>query len=173
MVILTDPGAAQVVASEAPRAIDPNDPGTLTAVAPPDPASLRGQVQGSVSTLFLGLAAVALIVGGIGIANMTLVSVLERTSEIGLRRAVGAKRQHVVGQFMLESGFTGLAGGVVGTCAGILVVVLVAVSKTWTVTLPAGLPAGAPLLGLAVGVVSGAYPAFRAGSVQPVEALRR
>lgn len=173
MVIRTNPGAAQVVAGEAPLAIEPTAPGDLIATAPPAPSTLSNQVQGSISSLFLGLAAVALIVGGIGIANMTFVSVLERTTEIGLRRALGAQRRHVVGQIVMESGVTGLVGGVVGSCAAILVVVAVSVAKTWTVTLPTGLPLLAPFLGLLVGFSAGVYPALRAGTIQPIEALRR
>lgn len=173
MIIHTDPGAAQVVAGEVTRAVDPESPASLTAVAPPNPTTLRNQVQGNVSGLFLGLAGVALVVGGLGIANMMLVSVLERTAEIGLRRAVGARRIHILGQFVLESGLTGLFGGISGTCLGIAVVEAVAVARTWTVTLPTELPLLAPLLGLAVGVVAGSYPAFRASSIQPAQALRQ
>jgi putative ABC transport system permease protein len=173
MTIATAPGAAQLVAREAPVALDPTNPGALQGVAPPDPTTLRHRVQGSISVLVLGLAAVALVIGGIGIANMTLVSVLERTPEIGLRRAVGARRSHVILQLTVESALTGLLGGLIGACLGLLTVVGVAVAETWTVTMPAGLPIVAPLLGLVVGLVAGAYPAYRAGSIEPVEALRR
>jgi putative ABC transport system permease protein len=173
MIIHTDPGAAQVVAAEAPRAIDPEAPRSLVAVAPPNPTTLRDQVQASVSALFLGLAAVAMSIGGLGIANMTLVSVLERTAEIGLRRAIGAKRRHILGQFVLESGLTGLLGGIAGTCFGVLIVEVIAIERTWTVTLPAGLPLLAPAIGLTVGILAGTYPACRASSIETVQALRR
>jgi putative ABC transport system permease protein len=173
MIIRTNPGAAQVVAAEVAAAIDPTNPSALVASAPPDPGSFRAQIQGSVSSLFLGLAAVALAVGGLGIANMTLVAVLERTAEIGLRRAIGAKRRHILLQFVLESGLTGLLGGITGSCIGLMITVGVAYSRTWTVTLPSWLIPSAPAIGLIVGVLAGLYPALRAASVEPVEALRR
>jgi putative ABC transport system permease protein len=172
MVILTRPGAAQVVASQAAIAADPVYPSSFTAQAPPEPAMLRNEVQGSVQDLFLSLAAVALIVSAFGIANTTLVSVVERRGEIGLRRAVGAHRRHIAVQFMFESGLTGLAGGVAGTCLGIAVVFAVSAAKTWTITMPGGLVLAAPGIGCLVGVVAGVYPALRAASIQPLAALR-
>ncbi len=173
MIVKTRPGAAQVVSAEVAAAVDPIDPTALVASAPPDPRAFRAQIQGNVSALFLGLAAVALAVGGLGIANMTLVAVLERTSEIGLRRAVGATRLNILLQFVLESGLTGLVGGIAGSCLGILVTVGVAFDKTWTVALPSWLVPSAPVIGLLVGVLAGLYPALRASSIEPVEALRR
>jgi len=173
MIIKTRAGAAQVVSAEVAATIDPLNPTALVASAPPDPRAFRAQIQGNVSALFLGLAAVALVVGGLGIANMTLVAVLERTSEIGLRRAVGATRLNILLQFVLESGLTGLVGGIAGSCLGILVTVGVAFDKTWTVALPSWLVPSAPVIGLLVGVFAGLYPALRASSIEPVEALRR
>jgi putative ABC transport system permease protein len=173
MIIRTNPGAAQVVAAEVATAIDPTDPTAFVASAPPNPSIFRAQIQGNVSSLFLGLAVVALAVGGIGIANMTLVAVLERTAEIGLRRAIGAKRRHILMQFVFESGLTGFLGGITGAFIGVMVTVGVAYSKTWTVTLPSWLVPSAPIIGFLVGILAGLYPAFRAASVEPVEALRR
>jgi putative ABC transport system permease protein len=172
MVIRIREGAAQAVAGEAPAAVDPVYPDQFTATAPPDPAEFRNQVQGSVQVLFIALAVVALVVSAFGIANTTLVSVMERRGEIGLRRAVGAQRRHIALQFVLESGLTGLTGGAIGTCIGIMIVMGVSMAKTWTATMPAGLVSVAPLIGMGIGIVAGLHPALRAASVQPVEALR-
>lgn len=173
MLIRTRPGAAYVVAHLAPLAIRPDNPTALAASAPPEPTHLRNQVNTSLNQLLLGLAAVALLVGALGIANMTLVSVLERVAEIGLRRAVGATRLAVATQFIAESGTLGFLGGIVGGCAGLIVVVAVSAAHTWTVTLPAGLPLLGPALGLLVGIAAGGYPAYRASRIPPAQALRR
>ena len=115
---------------------------------------------------------VSLLVGAIGIANVTLVSVLERVGEIGLRRALGASRRHIASQFLLESTAMGLAGGVIGASLGIFVIVGVSAMQTWTPVLDAWIPLGAPLLGALIGLLSGTYPSIRAASLEPVEALR-
>jgi putative ABC transport system permease protein len=172
MVIRTRPGAAQVVADEAPIATDPVNSDNYAATAPPDPRQLRTQVEASVEELFIVLAAVALVVSAFGIANTMLVSVIERRSEIGLRRAVGAQRRDIVVQFLLESGLTGLAGGVAGSCLGIVTVIAVSVTRTWTPVMPVGMVVAAPGLGMLTGMIAGLYPSVRAASVQPIEALR-
>ena len=129
-------------------------------------------MQRDLNSLFLLLGGVSLLVGAIGIANVTLVSVLERVGEIGLRRSLGAARRHIAAQFLMESTTLGLIGGVVGASVGTLVVVGVAASRAWTPVLEAWVPLGAPLLGGAVGLLSGLYPSARAAALEPVEALR-
>jgi ABC-type antimicrobial peptide transport system permease subunit len=129
-------------------------------------------VQSDLSLLFLMLGGVSLLVGAIGIANVTLVSVIERTGEIGLRRALGATRKHIAMQFLLESATMGLVGGVVGASVGTLVVVGVSAYQDWTPVLDPLVPFAAPLLGGFVGLISGTYPAIRAARMEPVEALR-
>jgi putative ABC transport system permease protein len=140
--------------------------------APPEPRRVRAGVQSDLNTLFLLLGAVSLFIGAVGIANVTLVSVLERVGEIGLRRSLGAARRHIAGQFLLESTTLGLLGGVLGAALGTIVVVGVAASRTWTPVLEAWVPIGAPLLGGFVGLLSGIYPSVRAAAMEPVEALR-
>src|SRR5207244_3997401 len=165
-------GAASVIAGQLPLALNPADPRVLKVAAPPEPRRVRAGVQSDLNSLFLLLGGVSLLVGAIGIANVTLVSVLERVGEIGLRRALGAARRHIAAQFLVESTTLGLVGGVVGAALGTLVVVGVAASRTWTPVLEAWVPLGAPILGGAVGLLSGLYPSARAAALEPVDALR-
>ena len=165
-------GAAALIAGQLPLALSPNDPAQLKVTAPPEPRRVRAGVQSDLNALFLLLGAVSLLIGATGIANVTLVSVLERVGEIGLRRSLGAARRHIAGQFLLESTTLGLLGGVLGAALGTLVVVGVAASRTWTPVLEPWVPLGAPLLGGFIGFLSGIYPSARAAAMEPVEALR-
>jgi ABC-type lipoprotein release transport system permease subunit len=165
-------GAVELIARQAPIALSPRNPRLVKVAAPPDPRLLRAAVQSDLNALFVLLGGVSLLVGAIGIANVTLVSVLERVGEIGLRRSLGASRRHIAGQFLLESTGMGLTGGIIGASAGILVIVAVSASKTWTPVLDPWIPLGAPLLGAAIGLLSGTYPALRAAALEPVDALR-
>ncbi|MEU3345585.1 ABC transporter permease [Streptomyces sp. NPDC006700] len=173
MLISTRVGAAQQVAREAPVALRPDHPEYLQAVPPPDPRSLRSGVNQDLSQLFLLLAAVCLFIGAVGIANTTLVAVMERTGEIGLRRALGAQGRHILTQFLMESGMLGALGGLTGTSLGVLAVVGVSTARDWTPVVQPATVLAAPVIGLATGLLAGLYPAWRAARVQPVEALRR
>jgi len=170
--IETRVGAVQLIARQAPYALAPDAPEKLKVAAPPDPRSLRGAIRNDLNALFVLLGAVSLLVGAIGIANVTLVSVLERVGEIGLRRALGAARRHVAAQFLLESTAMGALGGVAGASIGTIVVVAISASRTWTPVPDAWVPLAAPLLGAVIGLVSGTYPALRAARMEPVDALR-
>ena len=108
-----------------------------------------------------------------GIANTTLVAVLERSSEIGLRRALGARPRHIAIQFLAESTALGLFGGLVGACLGVLVAIAVTISEHWTALLDARIVFAAPAAGAVIGLLAGLYPALRASTIEPADALRR
>jgi putative ABC transport system permease protein len=173
MLIETRLGAAPLIARQAALALRPDHAALLQAVPPPDPNELRNQVAGNLNSLFLLLAAITLVIGAVGIANTTLVAVLERIAEIGLRRSLGARPRHVAGQFLAESTALGTLGGLIGTALGIAVTVLVAVLHHWTAVLNPATTLPAPLIGTAIGLFAGLYPALRAARVEPAEALRR
>lgn len=172
VLVTTALGAARQVARQAPIALAPGHQDALTVLGPPDLSKARDGVQNDVNGLFLVLGLVSLVVGAIGIANVTLVTVMERVGEIGLRRALGASRRQVACQFLLESTTIGLLGGIVGAALGITVVVCVAVAKQWTPVLDLGLAFGAPVAGALVGLLAGLYPSLRAARMEPVDALR-
>ncbi|MGH3195221.1 MAG: ABC transporter permease [Streptosporangiaceae bacterium] len=172
MVVATRIGAAQAVARQIATAELPADPSRLVVTSPPNPQNLQSQVTGDLAGLFLVLALISLLIGAVGIANTTLVAVLERTEEIGLRRAVGARPRHIAAQFLAESTALGTLGGLVGTCLGVGTVVIFAVAKDWTAVLNPVYTLPAPLIGSVVGLLAGAYPALRAARTSPLAALR-
>ena len=173
MLIHTRLGAAQVVAAQAPIALRPDLPLLMKASTPLNPAQLQRAVTTSLNTLFLTLAAIALLVGAIGIANITLVAVLERTGEIGLRRALGARPVHIAAQFLGESTALGLGGGLVGASLGVLTTLAVTIYHSWTAILDPRIVLAAPAAGAVIGLLAGLYPALRASAIEPAEALRR
>jgi putative ABC transport system permease protein len=172
MVVATRVGAAQAVGRQIAAAELPTDPGRLVVTSPPSPQNLQSQVSGDLAGLFLILALISLLIGAVGIANTTLVAVLERTGEIGLRRAMGARPRHIAAQFLAESTTLGTLGGLIGTCIGVAVVVIFAAAKDWTAVLNPAYTLPAPLIGSVVGLLAGAYPALRAARTSPLAALR-
>jgi putative ABC transport system permease protein len=160
------------VAAMLARAADPEHPEEVAVSRPSEALTARLAVTGSTTVLLLGLGGVALLVGGIGIANVLVISVLERRGEIGLRRALGATRGHVGAQFLVESLLLGAAGGLAGVLLGIAITYGMATARGWQILIPA-YAAGAGLLAAAlIGGFAGLYPALRAARLSPTEALR-
>lgn len=165
-------GAGALVARQAPIALDPNAPENFSVVAPTAKSGLQENVQADVNIVFLILGFIALLAGGLGIANVTLLSVMERVGEIGLRRSLGATTRNIAWQFIVESAVIGLLGGLVGSAVGTFAVVIVSLVQGWTPILDLWLVLGSALLGAVVGLLAGLYPALRASRIEPVTALR-
>jgi putative ABC transport system permease protein len=170
--IRTALGAADQVGSESSVALWPQAPGSVKIAVPPDLSSFREGVEGDIQSLLLGLAAVSLVIGAVSVSNTALVSVMERRSEIGLRRAIGASRKAIAGQFVCESTLIGVVGGLVGTIVGVDVTAFVSLAREWQVSFTPLLLAAGPVVGAIVGVVAGVYPAWRASRVAPAVTLR-
>src|SRR5207245_1069960 len=132
----------------------------------------RAASQSALNGLFLGLGAVALLVGGIGVANTMVISVLERRSEIGLRRSLGATKGNVLVQFLSEAILLAVIGGVVGVALGVGATFVYAQIKGWATVVPALAWAGGLGAAFAIGAIAGLLPAMRAARMQPTEALR-
>ena len=155
-----------------PATTDPEHPEAVEVSRPSDAIEAKAAAATAFTTLFLGLGAIAVLVGALGIANAMLMAVLERRNEIGLRRALGATRGHIVGQFLAEAVLLAGFGGVLGAILGSAVAVVYASSQGWLVALPVGgLVVGVVAAGL-VGALAGIYPALRAANTPPTEALR-
>jgi putative ABC transport system permease protein len=132
----------------------------------------RAKAQSALNGLFLGLGAVSLLVGAVGVGNIMLISVLERRSEIGLRRSLGATKGHIRAQFLAEAILLALLGGAVGVAAGALATVVYAHTKNWTTVVPTLAWAGGLAAAILIGALAGLLPAIRAARLSPTEALR-
>ena len=149
---------------EAPNEVDVSQPSAVL--------TARAAAQGALNGLFLGLGAVSLLVGAVGVANIMLISVLERRSEIGLRRALGATKAHIRSQFLCEAILLALLGGAVGVTLGILATAIYAHTKHWTTVIPTLAWAGGLAAAIAIGAIAGLLPAIRAARLSPTDALR-
>lgn len=151
---------------------DPQAPNEVNVSQPSATLTARADAQGAFNGLFLGLGAVALLVGAVGVANIMVISVLERRSEIGLRRALGATRGQIRTQFLSEAILLALAGGGVGIATGVLATAIYATTKGWTIVVPTLAWAGGIGAALLIGALAGLVPALRAARLSPTEALR-
>jgi len=150
---------------------NPESPGQVNVSQPSDALTARADAEGALDTLFLGLGAVALLVGAIGVANIMVISVLERRSEIGLRRALGATRGQIRIQFLAEAILLSLAGGAAGVIAGAAATAAYARGHGETVVIPPEAWAGGLAAALVIGALAGLLPAVRAARLSPAEAL--
>ena len=151
---------------------DPEAPNEVNVSQPSDTLTARADAQSALNGLFLGLGAVALLVGAVGVANIMVISVLERRSEIGLRRALGATRGQIRTQFLSEAILLALGGGAVGIAVGALATAVYAATKGWTIVVPTVAWTGGFGAALLIGAIAGLVPALRAARLSPTEALR-
>jgi putative ABC transport system permease protein len=151
---------------------NPENPSQVDVGEPSAALVAQADAQSALNGLFLGLGAVSLLVGAVGVANIMVISVLERRSEIGLRRALGATRGHIRTQFLSEAILLALLGGAIGVAAGALATAVYASAKHWAIVVPAVAWAGGIGAALAIGALAGLLPALRAARMSPTEALR-
>ena len=172
LFVRTAPDRVEAVREVLARSIDPETPSEVDVSRPSDALAARAATDTALRNLLLALGAVALVVGGVGITNVMVISVLERRAEIGVRRALGARRTHIAGQFLVESGALALLGGVVGVGLGTAVTVFYARTQGWLVDVPAGALAAGTGIALGVGLLAGVSPAIRAARLDPADAIR-
>ena len=170
--VRTDPNAVDATRNLLASTANPSHPEEVQVSRPSDALAAQAAAKGAFNALFLGLGAVALLVGGVGIANVMVISVLERRSEIGLRRALGATRAHIGMQFLTESVLLSACGGLVGIAIGAAITAAYALSQSWSIVVPALALAGGVAAAILTGAVAGLYPALRAARLAPTDALR-
>jgi putative ABC transport system permease protein len=172
ILVRSDPAYVDDVMGVLAATANPENPEEVEVARPTDALEAKEAADDAFTALFLGLGAVALLVGGVGIANVMVISVLERRSEIGLRRALGATKRHVAVQFLGEALLLAGIGGIGGVLLGVGVTTLYANLRGWDALIPPIAMAGGVAAALIIGAIAGLYPAVRAARMSPTEALR-
>lgn len=167
-----EPGTLDATRAMLPGTADPENPEEVTVSRPSDLLEAQAAAESAFTELFLGLGAVALLVGGVGIANVMVIAVIERRGEIGLRRALGATNAHIRRQFVTEAIMLSALGGLAGVAIGSAVTAGYATLQGWRIVIPPEAIIGGISAALIIGVVAGLYPAMRAAQLSPTEALR-
>jgi putative ABC transport system permease protein len=170
--VRADPDQVTGVQGVLAATANPEHPNEVQVSRPSDALAAQAAAKSALNALLLGLGGVALLVGGVGIANVMVIGVLERRSEIGLRRALGATRGHIRTQFVVESLLLALLGGAGGVVLGALVTAGYATKQHWQVVVPLSGVAGGVGVALGLGALAGLYPAVRAARLAPTDALR-
>lgn len=170
--VRTNPASVDDVRAVLPASANPQHANEVKVNRPSDALAARAATNDAFTALLLGLGGVALLVGGVGIANVMVISVLERRTEIGVRRALGASRRHVLLQFLLEATLLAGVGGTVGVVGGAAITAGYSSRQSWTVSVPVEALAAGVGAALAIGVLAGIYPAARAARLAPAAALR-
>jgi putative ABC transport system permease protein len=172
LYVRTDPDHVDDVRAVLPATANPENANEVDVTRPSDVLAARAATNDALTALLLGLGGVALLVGGIGIANVMVISVLERRTEIGVRRALGATRGHIRTQFVVEATLLAAIGGIGGVLLGAAVTGGYAASRGWTLAIPVVALAGGAAAALLIGALAGIYPATRAARLAPAEAVR-
>ena len=172
VVVRVDPRRVDQVTTVLSATANPEFPEEVVVDRPSEALEAAEAAEDTLTTLFVGLGSIALLVGGVGIANVMVISVIERRGEIGLRRALGATRRHIASQFLGEALLLALIGGVGGVILGITATAVYANVKGWSLIVPPIAIIGGLGAALLIGGVAGLYPATRAARLSPTEALR-
>jgi putative ABC transport system permease protein len=172
LYVRSDPDQTVAVRGVLARTVNPEHPEAVSVSRASDLLAARLTTRTTLGRLYLGLGAVALLVGGIGIANVMVIAVLERRGEIGLRRALGATRVQIAAQFLVEALALAGLGGLVGVAVGAAATRITVALEHWPYAVPAWTLWGGPVAAVATGVIAGLYPAARAARVSPADALR-
>jgi putative ABC transport system permease protein len=170
--VRTDPNQTLAVRDALARTANPENPEDVAVSRPSDALAAQIAAKGAYNSLMLGLGAIALVVGAVGIANVMVMAIIQRRAEIGLRRALGATRRHIGIQFTAEALILSALGGGAGILAGVAITAGYAQARHWSTTIPPTVVPSALAAARGIGLIAGLYPSIRAARLAPTDALR-